>query len=81
MALPTTSSINNEIYKNSLVVPAGSTGLKFFFVFVLFPSGSESSVTLVRFSKVRPKMTRKMRTTIEILTPHAQHYDYFLQNF
>ena len=26
-------------------------------------------------------MTRKMRTTIEILTPHAQHYDYFLQNF
>ena len=22
-----------------------------------------------------------MRTTIEILTPHAQHYDYFLQNF
>ena len=24
-------------------------------------------------------MTRKMRTTIEILTPHAQHYDYFLQ--
>ena len=22
-----------------------------------------------------------MRTTIEILTPHAQHYDNFLQNF
>merc|ERR1711965_718547 len=33
-------------------------------------AGSESSVTLVRFSKVRPKMTRKMRTTIEVLTPH-----------
>ena len=25
-----------------------NTGLKFFFVFVLFPSGSESSVTLVK---------------------------------
>ena len=32
-------------------------------------------------SQARPKMTMKMRTTIEILTPHAQHYDNFLQNF
>ena len=30
--------------------------------------------------QARPKMTRKMRTIIEILTPHAQHYDNFLQN-
>ena len=32
-------------------------------------------------SQARPKMTMKMRTTIEILTPHAQHYGNFLQNF
>ena len=26
-------------------------------------------------------MTRKMRTIIEFLTPHVQHYEFFLQNF
>ena len=29
--------------------------------------------------QARPKMTRKMRTIIEILTPHVQHYEFFLQ--
>ena len=27
------------------------------------------------------KMARMMRTIIEILTSHAQHYNHFLQNF
>ena len=42
---------------------------------------STVSTVVCNSGQARPKMTRKMRTTIEILTPHAQHYDNFLQNF
>ena len=62
-------------------VPLCGTRVVFYYLPKLWSNLIQSSVTLVRFSKVRPKMTRKMRTIIEILTPHAQHYDNFLQNF
>ena len=39
------------------------------------------AVSVSRTGQARPKMTRKMRTIIEILTPHVQHYEFFLQNF
>ena len=39
------------------------------------------SLSLYNSSQVRHEMTRKMRTIIDFLTPHAQHYEFFLQNF